>query len=141
MMGLSIGTLLLLAPGVVAIGIGLGAAYPDFSSENPAQSATSFGGLIFMLFSTALIATVILIEARPVYILLMTDLRGMSPTGLQWTEIILSFTIDGIICLLTTFFFLSFGEKRLSVHLPLQSSSASSIKKERETPDRIVEIS
>ena len=29
--------------------IGLGAAYPDFKAENPTQTVTSFGGLIFMM--------------------------------------------------------------------------------------------
>jgi ABC-2 type transport system permease protein len=141
MMGLSVVTLLFLAPGVVAIGIGLGAAYPDFSSENPAQSATSFGGLIFMLFSTALIASVILIEAGPVYILLMAKLKGISPTRLQWAGIILSFAVDGIICLLTIYFFFTFGKKRLSIHPLLQSPSAQLSEKEEMTPDHHTEIS
>ncbi len=141
MMGLSVVTLLFLAPGVVAIGIGLGAAYPDFSSENPAQSATSFGGLIFMLFSTALIGSVVILEAGPVYILLMAQFKGISPGGLQWAGILLSFAADIVICLLTVYFFFTFGEKRLSVHLPLQSPSAQSFKKEKITPDHTAEIS
>jgi ABC-2 type transport system permease protein len=140
MMGLSVVTLLFLAPAVVAIGIGLGAAYPDFSSENPAQSATSFGGLIFMLFSTALIASVIILEAGPVYILLMAQFKGISPGRLQWAGIFLSFAADIAICLLTIYFFFIFGEKRLSVHLPLQSPSAHSFKKEI-TPDHNAETS
>ena len=48
-MYLSIVTIFCMTPGIIAMGIGLGAAYPDFNSENPAQSVTSFGGLVFML--------------------------------------------------------------------------------------------
>ncbi len=54
MMALSVVTVFLMVPGVVALGVGLGAAYPDFQSENPAQSVTSFGGLLFMLLAAGL---------------------------------------------------------------------------------------
>ncbi|MBW2590920.1 MAG: hypothetical protein JRD71_09440, partial [Deltaproteobacteria bacterium] len=49
MMILSIITVFFLVPGIVAMGIGLGAAYPDFKAENPTQTVTSFGGLVFMI--------------------------------------------------------------------------------------------
>ena len=49
-------------PGVVALGVGFGAAYPDFKSENPAQSVTSFGGLLFMLLAAGFIAAVIVLD-------------------------------------------------------------------------------
>jgi hypothetical protein len=45
MMALSTLTVFFLVPGIVALGVGLGAAYPDFKAENPAQTVTSFGGL------------------------------------------------------------------------------------------------
>jgi len=35
---LSIVTIFFLVPGIVAMGIGLGAAYPDFKAENPTQT-------------------------------------------------------------------------------------------------------
>jgi ABC-2 type transport system permease protein len=40
-------TVFSLFPGIVATGIGFGAAYPDFKAENPAQTVTSFGGLVY----------------------------------------------------------------------------------------------
>lgn len=67
MMALSVVTLLLITPGVVALGIGLGAAYPDFTSENPAQAVTGFGGLLFMLFSALYVGGVTFLEAGPIY--------------------------------------------------------------------------
>ena len=39
---------------------GFGVAYPDFKAENPAQTVTSFGGLIFMIICTGYIGLVIL---------------------------------------------------------------------------------
>jgi hypothetical protein len=41
------------------MGIGFGAAYPDFKAENPAQTATSFGGLVFMIMCAGCIGLVI----------------------------------------------------------------------------------
>ena len=49
------------------MGIGLGALYPDFHSENPAQSVTSFGGVVYMTLSLVFIAAVVAVEAGPVY--------------------------------------------------------------------------
>ena len=81
MMALSVVTVFLMVPGVVALGVGLGAAYPDFQSENPAQSVTSFGGLLFMLLAAGFIATVIILEAGPVYQVFMADFHGRSLSG------------------------------------------------------------
>jgi hypothetical protein len=57
MMGLSTVTVFAMVPGVVALAVGLGAAYPDFKSENPAQAVTSFGGLLFMISCAGFIAS------------------------------------------------------------------------------------
>ena len=67
MMALSTITIFFLVPGVVAMGIGFGAAYPDFKADNPAQTVTSFGGILFMMVCAAYIGAVIFIEAGPVY--------------------------------------------------------------------------
>ncbi len=71
MMVLSFITVFLMVPGIVSIGIGFGAAYPDFKSENPAQSVTSFGGLMFMMLCAGYIMAVIILEAGPVYSIFM----------------------------------------------------------------------
>ncbi|MDP2646718.1 MAG: hypothetical protein Q8P24_17395 [Desulfobacterales bacterium] len=113
MMLLSILTLLFLTPGVIAMGVGLGAAYPNFAIENAAQSVTSFGGLMFMIFSAAFIGAVIVLEAGPVYILFMADIKGYPVTGLQWAWIAGSFGTAFILCLLAVILPMRFGEKRL----------------------------
>jgi ABC-2 type transport system permease protein len=119
-MALSSITLLFMAPAIVAMGLGLGAAYPDFTSENPAQSVTGFGGLVFMLISTAFIGIIIALEAGPAYALLMSGLKGRTLTALDWIWIGGSFAADMVIAVLVIRYSFKFGENRLRVHLPLQ---------------------
>ncbi|MEW6334316.1 MAG: hypothetical protein AB1558_08595 [Thermodesulfobacteriota bacterium] len=113
MMALSVITVFMMVPGVVALGVGLGAAYPDFRSENPAQSVTSFGGLLFMLLAAGFIAAVIVLEAGPVYALLMADFRGHSLSLLQKVWLIASFTLAAALCILAVIVPMRMGERRL----------------------------
>jgi ABC-2 type transport system permease protein len=114
MMALSIITVFLLVPGIVAMGIGLGAAYPDFKAENPTQTVTSFGGLMFMILCAGYIGVIILLEAGPVYNLFMADIREkIIPLGV-WLWIAASFSAVLIFSLLAIILPMRFGEKRLS---------------------------
>jgi ABC-2 type transport system permease protein len=118
MMVLSFITVFLMVPGIVSIGIGFGAAYPDFKSENPAQSVTSFGGLMFMMLCAGYIMAVIVLEAGPVYSIFMAALHERSMTILQWTWIVVSFSMVVVIGMLAIFLPMRFGEKGLSKVLP-----------------------
>jgi ABC-2 type transport system permease protein len=113
MMALSIVTIFFLTPGVVAMGIGLGAAYPDFASENPSQTVTSFGGLVFMMLSAAFIGVVIILEAGPVHQYLMAALRGkaVTPTLKIWFAV--SFSTAFVLSLSAVYFPIRFGARRL----------------------------
>ena len=113
MMALSVVTVFLMVPGVVALGVGLGAAYPDFQSENPAQSVTSFGGLLFMLLAAGFIALVIVLEAGPVYAVFMAGFRGRSLSGLQRVWLVVSFTLVILLCILAVVLPMRLGERRL----------------------------
>jgi ABC-2 type transport system permease protein len=118
MMVLSIATVFFLVPGIIAMGIGLGAAYPDFKAENPAQTASSFGGLVFMLTCAAYVAAVILLQAGPVYQLFMADLHGRPLSGLIWLWVAVAFAAAFILSILAIILPLRFGEKRLrQIHL------------------------
>ncbi|HZH81694.1 MAG TPA: hypothetical protein VFD87_01025 [Phototrophicaceae bacterium] len=75
MMAVSLVTIFLMTFGITAIGIGLGALYPNFNYENAAEIPTSFGGAIAMILSVAFIAIAVLIEAWPVYQLTIASLR------------------------------------------------------------------
>ena len=113
MMALSVVTVFLMTPGVVALGVGLGAAYPDFQSENPAQAVTSFGGLLFMLLAAGFIAAVVVLEAGPVYQVFMADFHGRSLSGLQWIWLIVSFALVLLLCVLAVLLPMRLGERRL----------------------------
>ncbi|MBW2096696.1 MAG: hypothetical protein JRI80_17640 [Deltaproteobacteria bacterium] len=90
-MVLSVVTMLFLVPGIVSLGIGLGARYPEFGSENIAKVATGFGGLVFMTISALFVATVILLEAGPVYWLFSAQVDGKEVSALTWFLVAFSF--------------------------------------------------
>jgi len=113
MMVLSVTTVFFMVPGIVAMGVGFGAAYPDFQSENPAQSVTSFGGLLFMILCAGFIGAIIVLEAGPVYTIFMAGFRGVRLSMLQWTWIVVSFSIVFLICALAVILPMRWGERRL----------------------------
>jgi ABC-2 type transport system permease protein len=117
MMTLSTVSVLFMVPGVVAMGIGLGAAYADFNSENPTQTVTSFGGFLFMVLCGGFIAVVIILEASPVYRLFMADLRNRGLGTWEWIWILGSFLTVLLLCILTIILPMKFGEKKLSRRL------------------------
>ena len=93
MMALSSVTIFFLVFGIVALGVGLGAVYPNFNHENIAQVATGFGGLVYMISSSVFIALVIILESGPVYTILSSHFRGEPITYLQWIWIVGSFSL------------------------------------------------
>jgi len=97
MMVLSTITMFFAVFGLVSIGIGLGAMYPKFKHENIAQVATGFGGLVYMIISALFMASVIVLESYPVYIVFMADLKGRAITPFQWIIIIGTFLLVLII--------------------------------------------
>jgi ABC-2 type transport system permease protein len=113
MMILSTVTVFLMVPGVVAMGVGLGAAYPDFQSENPAQAVTSFGGLLFMILCAGFIGLVIILEAGPVYAVFMAGIRGQSLSILQWIWLVISLALVLLLCILAVILPMRLGERRL----------------------------
>jgi ABC-2 type transport system permease protein len=113
MMVLSILTIFCLVPAMVAMGIGLGATYPDFQSENPAQVVTSFGGLLFMILCFGLIAVVIILEAGPVYSVFMAGMRQRSLAVWQIVWLIGSFTLALLICIFAIVYPMRLGARSL----------------------------
>ncbi len=113
MMVLSAATVFVMVPGVVAMGVGLGAAYPDFQSENPAQAVTSFGGLLFMILCAGFIGAVIILEAGPVYAVFMASVHGKNLSAVQWAGVVLSFSLVLLLCLLAVILPMRLGERHL----------------------------
>lgn len=114
MMALSTVTVFFLVPGIVALGIGLGAAYPDFKAENPAQTVTSFGGLVFMIACAAYIGLVLLLEAGPVYRIVMAGLHGRPLSAALWAWTAAAFGLAFVLSILAVVLPLRFGLRRLS---------------------------
>jgi len=113
MMVLSTLTILFMVPGIVSMGIGFGALYPDFHSETPTQSVTSLGGLIYMTLCIGFIGLVIALEAGPLYHLLMAGIRQNPPSLIHWLWIGGSFGFILLLCLLTVWIPMRLGEKRI----------------------------
>ena len=114
MMLLSVTTIFLMVPGIVSLALGLGAIYPDVQSENPAQSVTSFGGLVYMTVSMGFIAAVIVLEAGPVYRVILTALRSGRLHGqhVLWFSVSLAMVL--LLCLAAVIIPMRLGERSMS---------------------------
>jgi len=91
MMVLSSITMFVMVFGIVGLGIGFGALYPNFRHDNITQVSTGFGGLLYMIVSALFIGSIVVLEAGPVYILFMANTRGEVISVFQWFFIALSF--------------------------------------------------
>jgi ABC-2 type transport system permease protein len=67
MMAVSLITICALTLAIAALALGYGTLYPQFETENAAQIPTSFGGLVFMMTTVALLAAVIFALWQAVY--------------------------------------------------------------------------
>lgn len=80
MMLVSLTAISALTLAIGAMALGFGALYPQFETENAAQIPTSFGGLVFMMATIALLAGVIVLLSGPVsdYLRSVNDGRPVS---------------------------------------------------------------
>jgi ABC-2 type transport system permease protein len=95
----SVFTIVLLTLALAALAIGFGTAYPQFETENAAQIPTSFGGLLFMMTSVALIGAVIVLEARPVYEYLSAQAFG---TAVETPSMVIGLGGAALLCIVAT---------------------------------------
>jgi ABC-2 type transport system permease protein len=93
MMVLSAVTLFFLTFGIVALGMAIGVAYPNFTAEHSAKIAAGFGGVLYMVLCISFIGVVVVLEAWPVYVLLMSKLRGLPLSATMWSGILVSFAL------------------------------------------------
>jgi ABC-2 type transport system permease protein len=107
-------TIALMTFGITSLSIGCGAVYPRFDVENKAQIPTGFGGLIYMMLAIAFIGIVIMLEAGPVYMVLMSQLRRSGLQTMQWVQILLSFTAVAGINALAFYLPIKIGIQKLS---------------------------
>jgi ABC-2 type transport system permease protein len=96
----SVFTITLMTFAIAGLAIGLGSLFPQFETENAAQIPTSFGGLLFMIASIAVIGGVVVLEARPVYSYLSAYSFG---TPHDPAAMAIGFGCAALLCLVATF--------------------------------------
>ena len=92
-------TIAMMTFAISGLAIGFGTVFPQFETENAAQIPTSFGGLLFMMASVAVIGAVVVLEARPVFSFLSSRLYGSRP---ELPEMALGFSAALALCVLAT---------------------------------------
>ncbi len=95
----SVISITLLTFALAGLAIGFGTMFPQFETENAAQIPTSFGGLLYMMASVAVIGGVVILEARPVYGYLSAKAFG---TEADMTEMVLGFGAAALLCIVAT---------------------------------------
>jgi ABC-2 type transport system permease protein len=99
MIAVSLATIAMLTVALAGLAIAMGTLFPQFETENAAQIPTSFGGLLYMMASVALIAVVIMLEARPVYGYLSAQAFGTPAPA--WS-LVPWFGAAALVCVLAT---------------------------------------
>ncbi|HEY4129313.1 MAG TPA: hypothetical protein VGM50_01755 [Gemmatimonadaceae bacterium] len=107
----SIFTITFMTLAIAGLALGFGTMFPQFETENAAQIPTSFGGLVFMMTSVALIGAVIILEARPVYAYLSATAYGGEA---DQTQMVIGFGLAMIVCAATTIVPIQIALKRLA---------------------------
>lgn len=84
-------TLLFVIGAITSLGLAFSAAYPRLDTQNPAQIATSFGALVYMVTCLGLITVVVALEAWPVSRLFWQRLSRVPLSGGEAAAIAVSF--------------------------------------------------
>jgi ABC-2 type transport system permease protein len=111
MMTVSLATIAGLTFAIAALALGFGALYPQFETENAAQIPTSFGGLVFMMTTIALLVAVIWVLAIPVYAYVRAVNQG-EPVRVD-AAMIGAFTAATALCAVATVIPLRIGLRKI----------------------------
>ena len=84
---------------VGGLALGMGALFPQYDTENAAQIATSFGGLVFMLLAVALLGAITVLEVMPV----LEEIRAREAGAVTMTVSIYGWIIFSIVAALCLF--------------------------------------
>lgn len=113
MMVLSSITMFFMVFGITALGIGMGAMFPNFKAENIAHISTGLYGLMYMIVCAVFIGSVIVLEASPVYMIFMSKLHKTTLGSLQHLWIMFSFSGVMVLNILAVWLPMRFGLNRL----------------------------
>jgi len=100
MMVLSLVTIFALTLAIGALALGFGTLYPQFETENAAQIPTSFGGLVLMMTTIALLAVVIGGLSQIVYPYVRSVYEGHPVVITPW--MIASTVLVALVCVAAT---------------------------------------
>ena len=111
MMTVSLATIVGLTLAIGAMALGFGALYPQFETENAAQIPTSFGGLVYMMATIALLVAVIVALSQAVYPYIRSVYEGrgvvIDATMIGW------FVVAALICAAATIIPLRVGLRKM----------------------------
>jgi len=96
---------------IAALALGFGALYPQFETENAAQIPTSFGGLVYMMATIALLAAVIVALWQAVYAYVRAVYVGEPVVVDGW--MIFWFAVAALICAAATAIPLRIGLQKM----------------------------
>ena len=96
---------------IAALALGFGALYPQFETENAAQIPTSFGGLVYMMATIALLAAVIVALWQAVYAYVRAVYVGEPVVVDGW--MIFWFAVAALICAAATAIPLRVGLRKM----------------------------
>ena len=111
MFAVSVLTITMMTFAVAGMALGFGTMFPQFDTENAAQIPTSFGGLLFMMASIAMIGAVVILEARPVYSYLSARMQN---TVADPVDMWVGFGGAGLLCVACTLIPIRIALRRLA---------------------------
>jgi len=112
MMAVSVFSITFMTLAIAGLAMGFGTLFPQFETENAAQIPTSFGGLLFMMTSIALIGAVVVLEARPVYSYVSAQAFG---TETHPIEMVIGFGAATLLCCVATLVPLGIARRKLEI--------------------------
>jgi ABC-2 type transport system permease protein len=81
-------TMAFLTVAITSLSIGMGVAYADFKEVDPNRAFTGFGGLLTMIYAALVVAAVILLEAFPVYRIVLAEYLQQALRGYDYALIV-----------------------------------------------------
>jgi ABC-2 type transport system permease protein len=90
-MAVSVATLAIMTLGITSLGLCFGSLYPQFEYENVAKIPSSFGGVVYMISAILFIGVNVVLEAWPLWVVLLARLGARPLSGRELAGVVASF--------------------------------------------------